>query len=143
MTAALFLVIACGAGDDDGRRLGEQIVGTWQRGWGEGDIVVEGDTELRPENFTYDRFEFRDDGTYNGMVRSGSFVSTDVDGAVVLEGSYQCDNHNLRLEFSDSEGGRQKILAQVVSFTDDTLVLQYVVGDFGVTVTVTLRKLKS
>ena len=38
--AALFFLIGCGSGDDDGRRLGEQIVGTWQRGWGEGDVVI-------------------------------------------------------------------------------------------------------
>lgn len=136
----LLMLVAC-TGDDDGRRLGEQIVGTWQRGWGEGDVIVEGETELGPENFTYDLFVFNNDGSYNGMVRNGSFISTDTDGDIVLEGSYQCDNHNLRLEFSDSEGDRQKILAQVVSFTEDTMVLQYVIGDYGVTVTITLRKL--
>ena len=66
---ALILLSACGSGDDDGRRLGELIVGTWQRGWGEGDVVFEGETELTPENFTYDKYEFHDDGSYNGMVR--------------------------------------------------------------------------
>ena len=63
--AALLFVFACGGGDDDGRRLGEVIVGTWQRGWGEGDVVIEGDTDLRPENFAYDQFVFNDDGSYN------------------------------------------------------------------------------
>ena len=98
--AALFFLIGCGSGDDDGRRLGEQIVGTWQRGWGEGDVVIEGETDLGPQNFTYDRFVFHDDGTYNGMVRKGTFLSTDKDGDIILEGNYQCDNYNLRLDFS-------------------------------------------
>ena len=30
----LLFFVSCGGGDDDGRRLGEVIVGTWQRGWG-------------------------------------------------------------------------------------------------------------
>ena len=40
LVAALILFTACGGGDDDGRRLGDMIVGTWQRGWGEGDEFV-------------------------------------------------------------------------------------------------------
>ena len=39
-----FLMTSCDGGDDDGRRLAEHIVGTWQRGWNEGDIIIEGDT---------------------------------------------------------------------------------------------------
>ena len=38
----LLLLASCGGGDDDGRRLGENIVGIWQRGWEEGDVVIEG-----------------------------------------------------------------------------------------------------
>ena len=49
-----FLLLSCGGGDDDGQRLGEVIVGTWQRGWDKGDIVIDGDTELKPEDFAYD-----------------------------------------------------------------------------------------
>ena len=104
--AALFFIVGCGSGDDDGRRLGEIIVGTWQRGWGEGDVVIEGDTELGPENFLYDRFVFNDDGSYNGMLRKGSFVAIDVDGDIISEGTYQCDNHNLKLESVDGQGRR-------------------------------------
>lgn len=139
--AALFFLIGCGSGDDDGRRLGELIVGTWLRGWGEGDVIIDGETDLEPENFTYDRFVFHDDGTYNGMVRKGTFLSTDKDGDIILEGNYQCDNYNLRLDFSSEDGGKHKILAQVLSFTDDTVVIQYVSDDYGVTVTITIRKL--
>lgn len=139
----LFLLTACTGGDDDGRRLGEMIVGTWQCGWNEGDVVIEGDTEVQPESFHYDRFVFRNDGTYNGMVRKGTFYSTDKDGGVIFEGDYQCDNHNLRLEFVDEDGTKGKLLAQVVSFTDDTLVLKYVNEGFGVTVYITIRKLIS
>ena len=120
--AALFSALSCGGGDDDGRRLGEIVVGTWQRGWGENDVIVEGDTELSPENFAYDRFEFNADGSYNGMVRKGTFVAYDTYGNIIYEGTYQCDNHNLKLEPSTGEG---KMLAQVVSFTDDTVILRY------------------
>ena len=136
--AALFFTLACGGGDDDGRRLGEIIVGTWQRGWGEGDVIIEGETELTPENFAYDRFEFHDDGSYNGMVRKGTFVAYDTYGNIIYEGNYQCDNHNMRLEPSSGDG---KMLAQVVSFTDNTLILLYENEDYNITLTFIVRKL--
>ena len=66
---------------------------------------------------------------------------TDKVGDIILEGNYQCDNYNLRLDFSSEDGGKHKILAQVLSFTDDTVVIQYVSDDYGVTVTITIRKL--
>ena len=135
--AALLFVFACGGGDDDGRRLGEVIVGTWQRGWGEGDVVIEGDTDLRPENFAYDQFVFNDDGSYNGRVREGTFIAYDTHGSVIFEGKYQCDNHNMRLE----PNGEGKMLAQVVYFTDDTLQLRYENEEYNVTVTFIVRKL--
>lgn len=135
--AALFFALSCGGGDDDGRRLGEIIVGTWQRGWGEGDVIVEGDTELSPENFAYDRFEFNADGSYNGMVRKGTFVAYDTYGNIIYDGTYQCDNHNMKLEPSTGEG---KMLAQVVSFTDDTIILRYENEDYNITVTFIVRK---
>ena len=135
-----FLFSSCGTGDDDGRRLGELIVGTWQRGWGEGDVVIEGDTDLEPENFAYDHFVFMPDGKYNGMVRDGSVSAYDEDGEMIYEGTYRCDNNNLRLEFVDGTGKKQKILAQVLSFTDDTMTLRYENEDYNVTVTLTLRK---
>ena len=136
--AALFFTLACGGGDDDGRRLGEIIVGTWQRGWGEGDVIIEGETELTPENFAYDRFEFHDDGSYNGMVRKGTFGAYDTYGNIIYEGNYQCDNHNMRLEPSSGDG---KMLAQVVSFTDNTLILLYENEDYNITLTFIVRKL--
>ena len=136
--AALFFALSCGGGDDDGRRLGEIIVGTWQRGWGEGDVIIEGNTELSPENFAYDRFEFNADGSYNGMVRKGTFVAYDTYGNVIYEGTYQCDNHNMKLEPSTGEG---KMLAQVVSFTDNTVILCYENEDYNITVTFIVRKL--
>ena len=136
--AALFFALSCGGGDDDGRRLGEIIVGTWQRGWGEGDVVIEGDTELEPENFAYDQFVFSGDGSYNGMVRKGSFVAYDINGFIIFEGNYQCDNHNMKLEPSTGEG---KLLAQVVSFTDNTILLKYENEEYGLTLTFIVRKL--
>ena len=136
LTALLFL-FACGGGDDDGRRLGELIVGTWLRGWNEGDVIIEGDTELRPENFAYDRFEFHDDGSYNGMVRKGTFIAFDTEGYVIFDGNYQCDNHNLKLEPSTGEG---TMLAQVVSFTDNTIMLKYENEDYNVTITFIVYK---
>ena len=132
-----FLFLSCGGGDDDGQRLGEVIVGTWQRGWDKGDIVIDGDTDLKPEDFAYDQFVFRDDGTYNGMVRKGTFVAYDTKGYIIFEGDYQCDNHNMRLE----PKGEGKMLAQVVFFTDNTLQLRYENEEYHVTVTFIVRKL--
>ena len=138
--AALLFFLGCTGGDDDGRRLGEMIVGTLQRGWGEGDVVIDGDTELQPENFTYDKFIFNNDGTYNGMVRKGTFVTIDKEGELIFEGDYQCDNSNLRLEFLDEGGRKQKILAQIVSFTEHEILLRYDSDEWGVTVSLKIRK---
>ena len=130
--AALFLIVSCGGGDDDGRRLGETIVGTWQCG----EVVIDGDTELQPEDINLDKFVFQADGTYNGMVRQGSFVATDIEGETIMEGSYKCDNSTLRME-----SGRQVIVAQVAAFSDDMVQLRYVNETYHVTVSLTLRKL--
>ena len=131
MMAALFLIVSCGGGDDDGRRLGETIIGTWQRG----EVVIDGDTELQPEDIDLDKFVFQADGTYNGMVRQGSFVATDIEGETVMEGSYKCDNSTLRME-----SGRQVIVAQVAAFSDDMIQLRYVNETYHVTVSLTLRR---
>ena len=135
--AALFLLFACGGGDDDGRRLGDVIVGTWQRGYGPGDVIIDGDTELEPENLTYDQFIFHGDGSYNGMKREGTFVTLDDRGEVIYEGDYLCDNDNLKLIFED-EGKKQTILAQVLAFTDDTIRLTW--QNESVIVTLIIRK---
>ena len=132
----LLLLSSCGSGDDDGNRLGEVIVGTWLRGWGEGDVVIEGSTELEPENLAYDHFIFHDDGTYNGMVRKGTFESFDTHGDLIFEGNYQCDNHNLKLE----PKGVATILAQVLSFTDTTIHLRYTNEEYDVTITLIVYK---
>ena len=139
------MLMACGGGDDDGRRLGEMIVGTWQRGWGEGDVVIEGDTDLQPENFTYDQFVFRGDGTYNGMVRKGTFSSYNYDGDIIYEGDYQCDNNNLKLQYIDEGGEKRSILAQIVTFDDKSIRFryQYEEGNVNITVTFIIRKLSN
>ena len=136
---SLFL-LSCGGGDDDGQRLGDYIVGTWQRGWGEGDVVIEGDTELIPEDFTYDLFVFANDGSYNGMVRDGSFTSYDEFGDIIYEGQYRCDNNNLKLQFIDEENRKQTILAQVLTFTEDMIMIKYENEEYNVTVTLILKK---
>ena len=141
MMTALFCLFSCSGGDDDGRRLGEEIVGTWQRGWNEGDVIIEGDTDLKPEDFTYDLFYFYGDGKYNGMVRDGSFLTVDTEGETIYEGSFQCDNNNLKLNCVNSEGEPRKILAQVLSFTDNQMQIRYVNDDYHVTVTVIIRKI--
>ena len=110
------------------------------RGWGEGDVIIEGDTDLEPENFSYDRFIFMPDGKYNGMMRSGSFSAYDEFGDIIYEGTYRCDNNNLKLVFTNEEGRKQTILAQVLSFTDDTMTLRYENEEYNVTVTLILRK---
>ena len=140
IVVALFSFWNCGGGDDDGQRLGDYIAGTWQRGWGEGDVIIEGDTDYQPENFSFDLFVFRDDGSYNGMIREGSFVSYDEFGYVIYEGHYRCDNNNLKLQFTDEGGRKQTILAQVLMFTEDMLKIKYDNEEYNVTVTMTLRK---
>jgi len=140
VVAALILTCSCGVGDDDGQRLGEYIVGTWLRGWGEGDVIIEGDTDLQPENFSYDRFIFMPDGKYNGMMRSGSFSAYDEFGDIIYEGTYRCDNNNLKLEYTNDSGSKQTILAQVLSFTEDTMTLRYENEEYNVSVTLILRK---
>ena len=132
--AALFLIIACGGGDDDGRRLGETIIGTWQRG----EVIIDGEADLNPEDINLDKFVFRADGEYNGMVRKGSFVTMDAEDKTVLEGNYKCDNSTLRLESS-----QQVIVAQVMAFTDDTIQLRYVLESYHVTISLTLRKVSN
>ena len=141
LVAALILFTACGGGDDDGRRLGEMIVGTWQRGWGEGDVVIEGDTDLEPESFTYDQFVFRGDGDYNGMVRKGTFSSYDTQGRVIYEGDYLCDNNNLKLHYLDESGVKRTILAQVVDFDESSIWIRYEEDQHNITVTFIVRKL--
>lgn len=136
------LLVGCGSGDDDGRRLGDLIVGTWQRGWQEGDVEIEGDTELTPDDLAYDRFVFGGDGSYNGMVRDGSFKALDRQGTVLIEGTYRCDNHNLQLTFADSGGQRQTFLMQVLSFTDDAIRLCFQ-HEGGVTVRLVIRSYSS
>ena len=143
MVAALVFFTACGGGDDDGRRLGEMIVGTWQRGWGEGDVVIDGDTDLGPDNFTYDPFVFRGDGNYNGMVRKGTFTAYDTEGMVIYEGDYQCDNNNLKLTYVDDGGAKRSLLAQVVSITDSSVLIRYDYEQKGITVTFIIRKLSN
>ena len=141
LVAALILFTACGGGDDDGRRLGEMIVGTWQRGWGEGDVVIEGDTDLDPESFTYDQFVFRGDGDYNGMVRKGTFSSYDTQGRVIYEGDYLCDNNNLKLQYLDESDVKRTILAQVVDFDESSIWIRYEEEQHNIAVTFIIRKL--
>ena len=134
--AALMFTLSCGTGDDDGSRLSEVIVGTWQRT----ELTFEGDTELDPEDFTYDLFIYNGDGSYNGMVRQGTFSLISKYGSLIYEGEYKCDNDNIRLEFDD-DGTQRKILAQVIMFTETTLQLKYVVEEYDVTIHLTLTKL--
>ena len=121
---SLFTLISCGSGDDDGSRLAEQIVGTWYRGWEEGDVEIIGDVDVAPEDFLYYYFTFSGDGSYNGMVRDGSFCAYDIYDHTIYTGTYKCDNDNLRLEYSQGSQ-KQKIQAQVLSFDETTIKLEY------------------
>ena len=144
MSSRLFLLlflplfICCGSGDDDGSRLAEQIVGTWYRGWEDGDVEIIGDVDVTPEDFLYHYFTFSGDGTYNCMVRDGSFCAYDIYGNTIYAGTYKCDNDNLRLEYP--QGSQiQKIQARVLSFDDMTIKLEYKNTDLDVPVTVRLK----
>jgi hypothetical protein len=136
----LLLLIGCTGGDDDGRRIGDTIVGTWHRGTNPDDVVIEGDAELDPDALPIQKLIFLGDGSYNGMVRKGSFQALSKDGEITSEGTYQCDNSNLRLEYIDEYSEKQKLLMQVVSFTEEVVRLRYVMGTFGVTITVNIYK---
>ena len=57
----LFLLIGCAGGDDDGRRIGDTIVGTWQRGTNPDDVVIEGDSELDPDELPIQKLTFLGD----------------------------------------------------------------------------------
>ena len=138
----LLLLIGCTGGDDDGRRIGDTIVGTWHRGTNPDDVVIEGDAELDPDALPIQKLIFLGDGSYNGMVRKGSFQALSKDGEITSEGTYQCDNSNLRLEYIDEYSEKQKLLMQVVSFTEEVVRLRYVMGTFGVTITVNIYKQK-
>ena len=138
LATLVLLFCSCGTGDDDGSRLGELIVGTWQRA----DLQIEGDTDFEPEDFTYDLFVFNGDGGYNGMVREGTFTSISKWGNVIFAGDYKCDNSTLRLEYDD-EGTRRKIVAQVMSYDEKTMMLQYNVEDYNITIRLLLNYLGS
>ena len=135
---SLFTLTSCGSGDDDGSRLAEQIVGTWYRGWEEGDVEIIGDVDVAPEDFLYYYFTFSGDGTYNGMVRDGSFCAYDIYDHTIYTGTYKCDNDNLRLEYSQGSQ-KQKIQAQVLSFDETTIILEYKNTDMKVPFTVRLK----
>lgn len=135
---SLFTFCSCGSGDDDGSRLAEQIVGTWYRGWEEGDVEIIGDVEFKPEDFSYHYFTFEGDGNYNGMVRDGSFSAIDTFGDTIYAGTYKCDNDNLRLEYNNGSQN-QKIQARVLSFDEFTIRLEYKNSDSEMPVTVRLK----
>jgi hypothetical protein len=133
------LLVGCGSGDDDGSRLAEQIVGTWYRGWEEGDVEIIGDVSVSPEDFIYHYFKFDGDGTYNGMVRDGSFCAFDIYGDTIYAGIYKCDNDNLRLEYTSEGNRKQKIQARVLSFDDMAFKLEYKNTDTDVPFTVRIK----
>ena len=135
---SLFIFCSCGTGDDDGSRLAEQIVGTWYRGWEKGDVEIIGDVKVTPEDFSYHYFTFAGDGTYNGMVRDGSFFAIDTFEDTIYTGKYKCDNDNLRLEYK-SNGQTQKIQARVLSFDEMSIRLEYKNTDADLPVTVRLK----
>ena len=133
------LFVGCGSGDDDGGRLAERIVGTWYRGWEEGDVEIIGDVSASPEDVIYHYFKFDGDGTYNGMVRDGSFCAFDIYGDTIYAGIYKCDNDNLRLEYTSEGNRKQKIQARVLSFDDMAFKLEYKNTDTDVPFTVRIK----
>ena len=67
-------------------------------------------------------------------------MTVDTDGEMIFEGTYQCDNNNLKLDCVNSSGEPRKILAQILSFTDNQMQIRYVNDEYDVTVTVIIRK---
>jgi hypothetical protein len=62
---------------------------------------------------------------------------------MIFDGTYQCDNNNLKLDCVNSSGERRKILAQVLLFTDNQMQIRYVMDEYDVTVTVIIRKISN
>ena len=129
---ALLCLFSCSGGDDDGRRLGEQIVGTWQRGWNEGDIIIEGDPDIKPENFTYDLFYFYGDGKYlsHAIDKKGNNVT--------IEGFWRLDdkeNFVVWITHKSVKSGKKtlssekKVFKYVINALAPNQFLVYQVGD--------------
>ena len=77
------------------------------------------------------------------MVRKGTFSSYDELGRIIFEGDYQCDNNNLKMQFLDEDSVKRTILAQVVSYTEDSILIRYDYEQKGITVTLIIRKLSN
>ena len=103
---------------------------------------VAGDLAMSSSS-SYDKFIFNGDGTYNGMIRTGTFTVLGKLGETIFTGDYKCDNSNLKMDFTNEDGQRGTILALVRSFTETTLIISYEAEELGVSgirVQMTLRK---
>ena len=72
-----------------------------------------------------------------------TFSSYDTEGEIIYEGDYQCDNNNLKLQYTDEGGTKRTILAQVVEFTDTSIRFRYEEEQYNITVTFIIRKLSN
>ena len=61
-------------------------------------MEIIGEVDVAPENFNYHYFTFAGDGSYNGMVRDGSFCAYDTYGDTIYAGTYK--NTDLDVPFT-------------------------------------------
>ena len=126
-------LISCG--DDDDLNVPELIVGTW---------VVDSYEVLDDSNTEYtievDRFEFRSDNTFTVYYMpwtnsQGELVTGDTDS-----GTYEAGEAYLRLEYRNDQGEVQKVLCEIISFTETTMQLTYRHPDSDIVAHVKVKK---
>ena len=126
-----FLLLFSGCGGDDELSMPEVIVGTWTVDNYE---VLGDDTEY---TVYIDRFEFRKDQTftvYYGLA-PGQDVVDDPD-----TGRYEAGKDYLRLEYDNPQGEEQRVLCEILSFTESTIDLIYRHPDSDIQVKIFVKK---
>lgn len=70
----------------------------------------------------------------------GNFKVIDRFGDIAIEGSYEIGDAYLRLDFQDGTNRSDRILAQIINFTETTLVLYYKDTENDIAVQLWLKK---
>lgn len=130
------LAAACHHDDDDDLDVPELIVGTWTVD----SYEVLGDPDTHYE-VHIDRFEFRSDQTFT--VYYAPHYDPAVDDMVTADpegGTYEAGTDYLRLEYHSVQGDVQKVLCEILSFTQKSMQLTYRHPDSDISVNVSVVK---
>ena len=117
---------------DDELNVPELIVGTW---------VVDSYEVQNPSGDEYtvyiDHFEFREDKTFTVYyeLAPGQTVANEPDG-----GRYEAGEAYLRLEYENERGEVQKVLCEILSFTETTMQLTYRHPDSDIVANIKVKK---